>query len=214
VERPPHRRRRLANDCGPVEAEPVTGHRLELGGRGDQGRVGGAKAKSQNRQRKPWLGWASCTSSSSRSQDPQPTPMLIGLPPWWLWPVARRASAGGAPMREQGELFGPRQGWVEVAVDLGEHAVQHQVLELLLVADVAVAPGTIPRRAARVRMVSAPTPYCAMAVSAWPTTCSRVSGGGGPSARSGLNHRVCDSRWWSVGSSRGAFTRLFTCSRS
>jgi hypothetical protein len=41
----------------------------------------GAKAKPQNRQRKPWLGWTSCTSSSSRSHDPQRAWMLIGSPP-------------------------------------------------------------------------------------------------------------------------------------
>ena len=42
------------------------------------------------------------------------------------------------PMGEQLDLFGPGQGGVDVDVDLGEHAVQDQVLELLLVADVAV----------------------------------------------------------------------------
>jgi hypothetical protein len=41
-------------------------------------------------------------------------------------------------MGEQLELLGPGLGGVEVAVDLGEHAVKGQVLELLLVADVVV----------------------------------------------------------------------------
>jgi hypothetical protein len=41
-------------------------------------------------------------------------------------------------MRKQLDPLGPGQGGVDVAVDLGEHAVQDQVLELLLVAHVAV----------------------------------------------------------------------------
>jgi hypothetical protein len=41
-------------------------------------------------------------------------------------------------MGEQLELLGPGLRGVEVAVDLGERGVKDQVLELLLVADVAV----------------------------------------------------------------------------
>jgi hypothetical protein len=65
-----------------------------------------------------------------------------------------------------------------VAVDLGEHAVKDQILELLLVADVMVErAGDNPQRAARVRMVNAWTPSWAMTVSASATTRSRVSWG-------------------------------------
>jgi hypothetical protein len=42
------------------------------------------------------------------------------------------------PMGEQLELFGPAQGGVEVAVDLGQDAVQQQILELFLIPDVVV----------------------------------------------------------------------------
>jgi hypothetical protein len=82
------------------------------------------------------------------------------------------------PMGEQLELLGPGLGGVEVAVDLGEHGVKDQVVELLLVADVVVErAGDDPRRAARVRMVSAWTSSWAMTVSASATTRWRVSWG-------------------------------------
>jgi hypothetical protein len=42
------------------------------------------------------------------------------------------------PMGERLDLLGPGLGGVEVAVDLGEHGVKDQVVELLLVADVVV----------------------------------------------------------------------------
>jgi hypothetical protein len=75
----------------------------------------GAKAKPQDGHQKPSLGWTSCTSSSSRLQDPQRAPMLIGLtsssvihsPPavllhvvgeWW-WSVVLRAPVGGGAPR-------------------------------------------------------------------------------------------------------------------
>jgi hypothetical protein len=41
-------------------------------------------------------------------------------------------------MSECLDLLGPRQCRVDVAVNLGEHAVKHQVLELLLTPDVAI----------------------------------------------------------------------------
>jgi hypothetical protein len=39
-----------------------------------------SNANPQNGQRKPSLDWTSCPSSSSRAQDPQRAPMLIGFP--------------------------------------------------------------------------------------------------------------------------------------
>jgi hypothetical protein len=41
-------------------------------------------------------------------------------------------------MGQRGELFGPGECGVDVAVDLGEHAVQDEVLESFLAAHVAV----------------------------------------------------------------------------
>jgi hypothetical protein len=41
-------------------------------------------------------------------------------------------------MSQDLELLGPGQGWLEVDVDLGQHVVKEQVLELLFVADVVV----------------------------------------------------------------------------
>jgi len=42
------------------------------------------------------------------------------------------------PIGEDLELLGPGQGRVEVEVDLDEHAVKQQVLELLFTAEVVV----------------------------------------------------------------------------
>jgi hypothetical protein len=42
------------------------------------------------------------------------------------------------PVGQQLELLGPAQGGVQVEVNLGQHAVEDQVLELLFVADVVV----------------------------------------------------------------------------
>jgi hypothetical protein len=42
------------------------------------------------------------------------------------------------PMGEQLDLLGPRQCVVDVAVDLSEHPVNDQVLQLLLTTDVTI----------------------------------------------------------------------------
>ena len=42
------------------------------------------------------------------------------------------------PMGQDLELLGPGQGGVEVELDLGEHAIEQQVLKLLFVADMVV----------------------------------------------------------------------------
>jgi hypothetical protein len=42
------------------------------------------------------------------------------------------------PVRERGDLRGPGQGGVGPAVDLGEHRVENEIVELFLAADVAV----------------------------------------------------------------------------
>jgi hypothetical protein len=98
-------------------------------------------------------------------------------------------------------------GWggVEVGVDLGEHAVKDQVVELLFVAYVAVQrAGDHPRRVAGVRMVSAATLSWAMIVSAWATTRSRVWGRRSSSARGGRTAASVTSR-----RSRAAVARWF-----
>ena len=94
------------------------------------------------------------------------------------------------PVRERLDLLGPRQGVADVAVDLGEHAIQDEVLELLLAADVAVErAGNHPSRAARARMVSAATPSWAISVSASATTTCRLRVRRRSSSVSGaLNH--------------------------
>ena len=42
------------------------------------------------------------------------------------------------PLRERRDLPGPVEGVIGLAVDLGQHAVEDEVVELLLAADVAV----------------------------------------------------------------------------
>jgi hypothetical protein len=92
------------------------------------------------------------------------------------------------PMGEDLEMFGPGLGGVEVGVDLSEHGVKGQVLELLLVADVVVEragddPDVRPGCA-----WSAPGPRLGDGGECSATTCSRVS-------------RVSGGRrsWWFVG---------------
>jgi hypothetical protein len=41
-------------------------------------------------------------------------------------------------MREHRDLSGPIEGAIDLAVDLGEHRVEDEVIQLLLVTDVAV----------------------------------------------------------------------------
>jgi hypothetical protein len=48
---------------------------------------------------------------------------------------------GPQPARERGDLPGPRESGVGLAVDLGPHAVQDEVIQLLLASDVAVQRG-------------------------------------------------------------------------
>jgi hypothetical protein len=45
------------------------------------------------------------------------------------------------PVRERGDLPGPREGGIGPAVDLGQDAVQDEVVQLLLASDVAVQRG-------------------------------------------------------------------------
>src|SRR5437899_446298 len=69
----------------------------------------------------------------------------------WLWSVQegvagleQRGDAGmifqdcPQPLRERGDLPGPVQGVIGLAVDLGQYVVEDKVVELLLAAHVAV----------------------------------------------------------------------------
>jgi hypothetical protein len=80
------------------------------------------------------------------------------------------------PLGQHLELLGPAQGGLQVQVDLGQDAVQNQILEQLLVADMMVqGAGNDPWRAARPRIVKASAPSWAMTANASSTTRSRVS---------------------------------------
>jgi hypothetical protein len=110
-------------------------------------------------------------------------------------------------MREHRELLGPGLGGVEVAVDLGEDAVKDQVLELLLVAHVAVERARDHPKAGG-QDAHGQRPHALLGDDGERLGDHAVAGEWGwrsPSGVGGLNHSVCDSRWWSVGSSGGAF---------
>ena len=90
--------------------------------------------------------WAAPAAASSQPRAavrgmPQPGPVT------WAERVAGLEQGGDAgmvlqdraqPARERGDLHGPRRGGVSPAVDLAEHRVEDEVVQLFLAADVAV----------------------------------------------------------------------------
>src|SRR4029450_13028930 len=93
------------------------------------------------------------------------------------------------PVGQDLELLGPAKGGVQVEVDLGQHVVKEEVLELLFVADMVV-------QGAGRRMVRAWAPSWAMPANASSPTRSRVSWGRRSWSSVGApNHSEGDRPW-------------------